>query len=58
MNGENMKMLLKRCLFRYAFPRDGDNIHYTTRELWLGTLKSSINHKCSKVMDFLIGSVT
>lgn len=49
-----------------SFPRDGDNVllmnyyysMFTTHELWLGTLKSSINHKCSKIMDFLIGSVT
>lgn len=58
MNGENMKMLfiLKRYLL--AFPKDGDNVHYTTHDIWLATLKSIINNKCSKIMDFIIGSET
>ena len=58
MNGENMKMLFrhKRCL--PASPSDGDNVHCTTHDIWLGILKSFINHTCSKIMDFIIGSVT
>lgn len=53
-----MKMLfiLKRYLL--AFPKDGDNVHYTTHDIWLATLKSIINNKCSKIMDFIIGSET
>lgn len=57
MNGENMKMLFILKHYLPAFPRDGDNVNYTTHELWLGTRKSSVNHKCSQIMDFLIGSV-
>lgn len=57
MNGENMKMLFrhKRCL--PASLSDGDNVRYTTHDVWSGILKSFMNHKCSKIMDFIIGSV-
>lgn len=58
MNGENMKMLFTLKRYLPAFPKDGNNVHYTTHDIWLGTLKSIINHKCSKIMDFIIGSVT
>lgn len=58
MNGENTKMLFTLKHYLPAFPKDGNNVHYTTHDIWLGTLKSIINHKCSKIMDFIIVSVT
>lgn len=58
MNGEDKKMLFRHKSCLPASPSDGDNVHYTTPDIWFGILKSFTNHKCSKIMDFIIGSVT